>query len=180
MIKSKLLTGTVLAGAVLGMSGVLASAPTVLAADANATANTSVTANIVSGGLKLEIEGNGSGVDAKDAFLGDLTIGEAIPDATVTGLTNVTDHTGANGWNLTVKADNYDSTKNTLAVKLKVGAEAQASITGNDISVADGESKLAEQTSDGVFSATWGAIPEQGDYTSNLTWTLSPIISPVG
>lgn len=180
-MKNKLISSVMLAGTVLGMGGgLLTSGVTAFAADEPANANSNVTANIQSGGLDLEIGGNHTGVGANDAFLGDLTIGQDIANVTVTDLTKVTDHTDADGWTLDVKADNYDTTKDTLNVKLAVGEHAQVDLTGTAAKVSEGISQRDQIVEDGTFSATWGNTPKQGAYQSNLTWTLAPVVTPAG
>lgn len=179
-MKNKLISSVVLASTVLGMGGgLLTSGVTAFAADKPATANSNVTANIESGGLDLEITGNGE-VGANDAFLGDLTIGQDIAPVTVNNLVGVTDHTGGDGWTLDVKADNYQTTKDDLAVNLQVGEFGKIALTDTAQTVGNGISQLDKYTYDGEFSATWGNTPKKGAYTSNLVWTLAPVVTPQG
>lgn len=136
---------------------------TTVAAEDPLNDNSHVTANVNSGGLKLEV---------KDAILGDLVIGQTINPVTVEGLAIITDHTGGNGWELTVKNASYETNKNTLEVGLTM--DESIKLTGESQKIATGLSTLTSQDKKGTFTADWGATPSKGAYSSELNWTLTP------
>lgn len=158
--------------AMLGLvcTSILLQAAPAFAAEQPATDNSNVTANVNSGGLDLEIKGNA--LNAKDADFKNIVIGQTIPDVAIADLINVTDHTGGNGWTVSVKNNSYTDNE-SLNLKLKTG-EATVDLTGNDSVVATGQSQLETITNEGTFSATWRNTPKQGAFTNELQWTLSP------
>lgn len=157
------LKGLLMSAAIL--MPLMGSTLTTFAAEDVATANSNVTANVVSGGLGLE---------AKDHDFGNLTIGTPIPSNHVDGLTTVTDHTGANGWDLTLKSTNYDVTKENVRLGVQADGGEKVIITGESAHYLSGESKLDPITTGGTFTGEWGESPKQGAYENNLMWTLTP------
>lgn len=177
MIKSKMVNKFVASAGVLSM-GIGMLAPTVMAAgagqeDVTKPENSHVTANIKSGGMNLEVAGNGGEIN--DTFLGDLVIYDEIAETVTTNLIKVIDRTGAEGWKLSVRADNFADTEKTLAATVKLGADGPTvPLTDTEMVAQSGDSTLNEHTFNGAFNALWGQAPERGDYSSDLTWTLTP------
>ena len=171
------------AGSVLSMAtpAVFAAEPS---AEPDATANSKVMAEVETGGLHLDITGNGqdgsgtAGATAKDVDFGTLKINDEITPVTVPGLATITDHTGAQGWDLNVKTDNYAEVKDTLKVNLAM--DKTADMTDAASLMATGESQLAAFVKDGTFSAEWGTKPEAKTFSQALTWTLSAKAGPQG
>lgn len=138
---------------------------TTFAAEQPAIDNSNVTANVNSGGLHLKV---------KDHDFGNLTIGTPIPENHVDGLTEVTDHTGSNGWDLALKSTNYDVTKDNILLGVQADGGEKVNITGESAPYLSGESQLDPISTGGTFTGEWGTTPKQGGYENNLMWTLTP------
>lgn len=183
MLKNKVTNSIMAATSILSMGvGLIGTTATTFAAPADATDKASdtseVTANIQTGGMNVVVAGNGE--TDNNTFLGDLKVSTPIADSTTANLLTITDHTGAEGWNLTVKADNYAETEATLKVGLKVDDFARVNLTDAEATVASGISQLDDFVLDGTFDAQWGTTPEKGDYVSDLTWSLTPATAAAG
>lgn len=139
----------------------------VFADEAPATSNSKVMAEVVSGGLTIS---------AKDVDFGKVTIGTTPEAKTVADLLTVHDLTGGNGFEVSVKAENYADTKDTMLTKAKL--ESETNLTDASGLVQTGESMLAEQTFGGTVSGEWGATPKAGAFSQDLVWTATAKAAP--
>lgn len=175
-MKTKLLSSLMVAGSVLSMAAPVAFADEA-PAEKPAEAKSTVKADVKSGGLHLIVNGNGTGADAKDVNFGTLKINGDINPVKVADLATVTDHTGANGWELKVKTTNYADVEKTMKVTLNMDGK-DSIMTSADSSIATGQSQLDDIVKEGTFKGEWGVKPEAKAFSQALTWTLSPAATP--
>lgn len=156
------MSAAILAPAALAPLGVFAD-------EAPAESNSKVMAEVGSGGMTLA---------AKDVNFGALTIGTEPGERTVADLLTATDHSGGNGFDVSVRADNYADTESTMLTTVQMNDGVIAPLTSEAATVLSGESKLAVQTYSGKISGKWGETPKAGVFSQDLVWTMSAKASP--
>lgn len=139
----------------------------VFAAEDGDMTTSNVLAEVVSGGQTIV---------AKDANFGKLTIGTTPENVKVPDLLTVKDHTGGDGFEVRVKATNYDDTHETM--KTQAHLEYDVDLTSADQLVQTGPSQLKSQVFSGEISGDWGVIPKSGEFSQDLLWTVTPKASP--
>lgn len=174
MFKMKVISGVVIASAVLSMGAM--STMTAFAAESDIEAESKITATIKGGGMSLDL----TAIDALTVDLGDLVIGDAIPEKTIPSFLTVKDLSGGDGWVVTVNATNFNDTKdnikNTITMTNTYDSKAwtPVAITDAAANAVGGLSKNADQTVSGKVTSAWGVSPEDGkSFVSNLQWTLT-------
>lgn len=125
--------------------------------------------NTVNSKIVGEVTKGLSSIEVKDVNLGDMTIGKPINQVKIEKGIKVTDHSGGHGWQATVSDPAHNENRKTI--ELSVNGK---NISDSAVNITNGETKLSPTEVDMTIDSLWGEYPVLGDYSSTLTWTLTP------